>query len=130
MNVLFMGSEEQKSLRDLKEYAEANPVSLDDLLDQMNKERKPVGSMQEYTRHIPVNYKVVFSIEEQPKADVRHCSVSCDDKSPSIEAMKWILKELGYRYDFQSGQAKVYMEELPGGKKAMNVIEIKKMVDR
>jgi len=130
MSILFMGPEERESLRTLKEYAEANPISLDDLLDQMNGERKPVGSMQEYTRHIPVNYKVVFSIEEQPKADIRHCSVSCNGNTPSIEAMEWILKELGYRYDFQSGQSKVYTEDLGNGGKAINVMEIIKMVDQ
>jgi len=127
MTVLVMGGEEKEKLHSLKEYAEAHEVSLDDLFDQMNGHRPSVGTMPEYTRYIPDSFKVVYSIEQQPKADVRHCSISCKTKAPAIEAVDMIMKELGYENTLESGNCHVYLEDMDDGKKAVNVIEIIRM---
>lgn len=130
MTVLVMGAEEKEALKTLREYAEANPVSMDDLLDQMNGKRDSVGNMPEHTRYIPDSYKVVFSIEEQPPGPCRHLSVSCKSEIPAIEAVAMIASEIGFSVDLVRSSAKentgvhVYVEDIEDGKKAINIIEV------
>ena len=124
MTLLILGEGENEKLKTLKEYAEQHPVSLDDLFDQVNGERDSVGTMPEYTRHIPDGFKIVFSIEKQPPGDIRHMSVSCKKEAPPVEAVKLIIEKLGYKHQLESGKCHIYMEDVDDGVQAVNVIEI------
>lgn len=123
MTVLAIGPEEKEALRSLKEYAEANPMSMDDLLDIINGDIGNAGNFAEFTRHIPFGYRVVYSIEQQIPGDIRHLSVSCQKQAPSPEAVELIMKEMGFEEN-STGYTKTFTEDIGEGKIAINVVQL------
>lgn len=126
MRILIIDDATKKEIKRVVDFAEANPYSLDDLFDIKNKQKKCAGDSKDYTAYIPVGYKMVFSIEHQPKGAVRHLSVSVDKKGkmPNPEAVKEIMKEVGFFNQLEN--CLVDFEEFSPGYHAVNVIEYKK----
>lgn len=124
MNIL---SDKSKShLTALKNYAEANPISFDDLLDIRNGREPFIGDRPGHSCTIPAGFRVVFSIEYQPVKDsnefakTRHASFSIHDRVPHPDACKALMTELGFKKELED--CIVYYD--PGEIKAINVIEI------
>lgn len=121
MSVLVLGQEEKQILEDLREYAESHPMSMDDMLDIINGDSGAAGDFEEFTRNIPVGYRVVFSVEQQVPGDIRHLSVSCDGVAPSPEAVELIQKEVGFE---ESKPTQIFVEDIGDGQIAINVLQL------
>jgi hypothetical protein len=120
MSVLLIGTEEKESLKKLRENAERNEFSLDDLLDIMNKAEVPAGDRKGFSCILPVDVRVVFSIETHPGGKARHMSVSMKSgKLPMPELVGMILPELGYTTKMEECHVSIEEEE-----KAINVMEM------
>lgn len=122
MRPLIIGENEKRELLRIKYYAESNPFSVDNMLDIYNRSLPPIGENKKHVCVIPIDFRVVFSIETQKKGLARHVSISVPDinRSPSIEACDMIIKELGFKntVTFIAMKGGIYLE-----KNVVNIIE-------
>lgn len=125
MQILVLGDKFKKDLQSLKEHAEKNPYSMDDLLDVMNKSAPIPGDIPEFRRIIPIDIMVVFTIENQVKCDLRHCSISVKKKGvfPNPHIIQEIITELG----FKSPLKECHVTQDTGCDEAISIIEIIKI---
>lgn len=109
----------------LKEYAEKHPYSMDDLLDIYNKQKDVAGFDKNLRLELPFGYRIVYSIEEQPKGKVRHLSVSVSTpgKLPNPVVVDEIMNLLGYKYKLAEKKALAKLEEFAPGHEAINILE-------
>ena len=63
--IMIIGTDEKAELARIKQHAEKNPFTMDDILDVVNDPSKGAGNFDEFTCYIPESFKVVFSIEQQ-----------------------------------------------------------------
>ena len=111
---------EKETLKNLREHAEKNEFSLDDLMNIMNRTQPPAGDRKGFSCIIPVGVRIVHSIETHPGGKMRHMSVSLESgKLPMPELVNMILPELGFKNDM-SGECHVSIEEK---EKAINIME-------
>jgi hypothetical protein len=124
MRLLVIDSNIREKIAALVKYAEENPVSIDELLDTINKQAKPVGDFSQHTLNLPFGYRLVYSIEEQPKGRIRHLSMSVneDEKLPNIEVVKEVLKIIGFKNELENCMIK--LENISPKRQAVNVLEI------
>lgn len=128
MRPLILGEEQKETLLKLKQNAESNPLSFDDLLDIYNGHQPMVGDREGFSCIIPVGYRVCLSIEDQPKKDgsgfmkTRHMSVSVatEGKLPNPEACKMIMSELGFKKELHECIVDFDTES----KRAISIIEL------
>jgi len=121
---LIITPEIKEELLSLKEYAEKNTYSMDDLLDMYNKQKPVAGDVKEHVRYIPVGFRIVFSTENQIKGFIKHLSVSIDEDNvlPGIPAVQLIMKELGFENELED--CLISIEEISKTRKAISVIQI------
>ncbi len=124
MRMLIIGEEEKTELQRVRAYAEANHITSDDILDMINGVKPVPGDLPGYVCKIPTNYRIVFSIEEQSVAHVRHVSISLmdatDGKVANIHALRMILPLLG----FESDVAECKVAITPLHDTGINVIDV------
>jgi hypothetical protein len=128
MNAFIIGAEQKKELALLKEIAEANPFSAAAMKERIKGTWQP-GDDVLYTVYIPIDYKVVFTIETALERDnleishgmYRHLSVSIGSrkKTPHPAVVQEIMNELGFVHRLDSGQCQAWSE----GQGIINVIE-------
>lgn len=111
--VLVMGPDEKESIRKVKEFAESHVLNFDDLLDIKNGTEPFVGNREGHSCIIPINFRIVYSVEMHPKKvqpkngteyiklRVMSMSVPTEGKLPSVEAVKMVLPELGFTSKFE-----------------------------
>lgn len=105
------------SLHQLRLYAEANPYSMDDMLDLMNKQATIPGHIPERTRYM-LDHKIVFTIDWQPIGDTRHMSISRKDGTePNYSFIQFICEQLGF--ETEPKDCIVYKE----GENALSILE-------
>lgn len=121
---LIIGAAQKDKIKNLVDYAEKNIFSMDDLLDTVNKEMESAGDMDGFSIDLPVGFKVVYSIEQQPAGKVRHLSVSVDTpgRCPSPESIQVIMDEIGFKNTLL--KCKVGMEKIGENHEAVNVLEL------
>lgn len=115
MGLLIIDTDAKQRIAKLKTYAESNELSFDDLLDISNDPSKAVGYLKEHNCKLDMGYRVVFTIEQQPKFKAKHISISLNEKHPPLEAVELILEEFGFGNILD---AYIYAEE-----NAINIIE-------
>lgn len=102
MAVLVINEDVRAGLERLAEYANNNRYSFDELLDIKNKALDAPGLDPKFSCMVPIGYKVVFTVEEQPGAqgggmiNMRHMSMSTSAKgklpnSVTVQEIMWIL---------------------------------------
>jgi hypothetical protein len=93
-------------------------------LDIVNKQAPPPGDNKNFVVEIPVGYRVVYTIEDQPAGKVRHLSVSVDKagKVPSITAVQEIMRMIGFKGELN--ECKVDFERFSENQDAINVLEV------
>jgi hypothetical protein len=84
---------------------------------------QPAGDNDERSCVLPVNFRIVYSLEEHPCGWCHHISVSggAKGKVPSIAMVKMVMKEIGFKGDLKD-QHSVWMEDLDNGEKAVNIL--------
>jgi hypothetical protein len=81
----------------LKEFAEAHPISREELLRISKGKAKCVGDRDGYSLFLPTKYRLVYSIEYTPSADFKQ-TYKCRKMSISVAKMKgdkeqkWVSK--------------------------------------
>jgi hypothetical protein len=129
MQLFVMGPEAKEELALLKQTAEANPFSAAMMKQRIQGTWTP-GDHVKYTCYIPIDYKVVFTIETALEATnldnahgmYRQLSVSIEgrkDKTPHSIVVQEIMNELGFVNTLDSGKCQVWSER----KGVMNIIE-------
>ena len=112
-------------LRRIKANAEANPVSRETLKAMMEGMVDPVGDHEEYSCVLPVGFKIVYSIEEQPCGKCRHLSVRVqggrNNRVPNEHMVGMVMKELGFKREVREC-LKVWLDEEPV--KCVNVLDL------
>jgi hypothetical protein len=110
-------------LSSLKTYAESNPVTMDMMLDALN-DKVPLGDDAGRTILIPVGYLISFTIEQQNPGNVRHLSMSVQEKGklPNEHAVQEIMNHLGFEKELK--KCMVRLEEFEPGHEAINVMEL------
>lgn len=123
MRPLVINNDIKEQINKLVAHAEKNPFSMDDLLDAYNKQAPVAGDYAEFTIHIPVGYRVVYSIEKQKK-DVRHISISVDAEGvlPHVLVVEAIIKLFGFKNELID--CKVGLEDCWPNKQAISVLEV------
>lgn len=143
MRALIIGHEEKEKLAALKKHAEQNEMSMDDMLDLMSGAVSPAGDRPGFSCIIPTDFRVVFTVEAQPRGRARHVSISVpeENKVPSPESCDLIMMHLGFKKSLLDmmkkglaakalGQDEVWEKATAGfhvyieKDKAINVIEI------
>jgi hypothetical protein len=120
MRPLLIDDATRTKLEQVKAHAAANPFSIDDMRELMTGRQVPAGDREGFSFEIPVGFRVVYTVEDHPSGRFKHISISVDDPkvAPSPEAVKYIMKEMGFEFSLE--QCKVYIEEpIP----AVNVLE-------
>jgi hypothetical protein len=101
MRPLIIGPEEKEKIEQLKNFAELNRISVDDLLDIYNRREPPVGDRVGFSCMIPMGYRIVFCIEHQVQGWARHLSVSVNPRKKgrmaSPAAVEEFMKLLGFQ---------------------------------
>jgi hypothetical protein len=94
--VLSIGNEERAILKKLKEHAEANIVPEENLNN-----REAVGVDDNYVAKIPADFRVVFSLEQQPLGLMRHLSLSVSrpGRIPHLMSLQMIAENFDFRTD-------------------------------
>ena len=77
----------------VKKYANEHPFTKEDLEAIMGRYKKSAGANDNFIVIIPVDYKVVYSIEHQPFGPAKHISMSVTGEGnwPNLVAVNEIL---------------------------------------
>ena len=125
-HLLVLGDDERAALRALQNRAEAAPISMPDLAEQL---KTPAGKdahraqMTAQSVMLPDGIIVCFSVEDgDPCGRARHMSISLDseDKVPHPYVVEIIMAELGFVARLR--HSAVWLEDLAQGK-AVNVVQ-------
>ena len=122
--VLLIGDMERTAIKNLMFYAENNKLSYDKMKKIMARKMPPPGDNEKYVITIPLNFRIVFTIEQHPGGWFKHLSVSIPNKNkaPHPNAVEMIMAE------FEMGDLNarpgnsVYIEEIGNGYKAINIL--------
>jgi hypothetical protein len=94
-------------------------------MQAMMEGRVPVaGDNEQRTCFLPINFKIVYSLEEHPNGTwCHHLSVSggAKGKVPSVPMIEMVMAEIGFKSNI-GNQYRVWLEELDDGEKAVNVL--------
>ena len=100
-HLLIIGAESLADIARLIAHAEKHPFTLAELKRQILAEEPPVGDDPAFVCHLPVGFRIVFSIEEQPGIGwCRHIFISVKGVKgamPSREAVAEIMGHFGFR---------------------------------
>lgn len=112
--MLLIGELEREAIRKLMYYAENNKIHYDNLKKMADGKIPPAGDNPNFSITIPLDYRIVFTIEEQMLGWTKHLSISVPEKGkyPSPESVDMICKEFGIN-DFmgQGFRGTTYFEE-------------------
>lgn len=90
-------------IREVKAYAEAHKCGIHELFHRIKHKTQPIGTDTGFCVEIPMDYRVVYSIEEQPEPHgwCHHLSMSVGAKgrAPNEHALLLIAQEFGCRID-------------------------------
>jgi hypothetical protein len=123
MRAMIITDEVQARIKEVMRYAEKHIFSMDDMLDIMNKQREPPGNDPNHVVHIPIGYKVVFTMDNQNIGICKHISISVDrpDKLPNPIVVENILQEFGIWTPLED--LVISFEDLTHGYQAITVVE-------
>ncbi len=123
--LLIIGPEERDKLQRLKEFAETNPLSMQDLQATIAGTKPPVGDDVRFVVYVPNGYRVVYSIEEQKPGKYRHCSISVSEKGkfPNPIAFNELIKLLGFKYQLLESNLSENMPYIHLEPNAINILE-------
>lgn len=96
MAALLIGAEEKVRIKSLKDFAQANVISNEELMRRSNGFGEPIGDDPNYRITLPVGFRVVFTHEMQKAREARHISISHKGRLPPPSAVNMIIEEFGF----------------------------------
>jgi hypothetical protein len=124
---LVINAEILADIKRVVDYAEAHRYSIHDVFKMMGgrDSMPPPGDDPGHVCNIPVEFRCVFSIEQQPMGWCRHLSVSVsgDGNNPNPVPVFVIAEAFGFgKEPWKSSH--VSTEKIPGNRLAINVIQL------
>jgi len=126
MAALLIGTDEKAQIKELKEFAEANVISFENLMKLANGFGQPIGDNPNFVAEFPIGFRVVFSYEMQKVRKTKHISITHKGRLPPIPAVNMLLEEFGFLHkveDLKNSEdqtAFIWIEEEVN---AVNVVE-------
>ena len=99
-------------------FAEAHRIDISTMQAMVDGDVKPPGDNMNFTCVIPIGYRCVFTVEQQPAPLnwCRHLSVSViNGPAPGEHAVNMLLKEFGMNCAIEPEQFKKLEPEFKGG---------------
>lgn len=127
LEILLMDGELTSRIAKLILHAEANPFDFD-TMKHASENKLPIipEGCDDFEIILPLDIRVVYTVEEHPKGICKHISISQDMDSPSNDNLLVILNHFGFNTNLKDSKAYAYIENciVDGVKcKAVNVIE-------
>ena len=98
MRALIIDEKSRVDINKLIDFSKIHQYKIDDLKKVMEGLQEPAGNCPDHVIHLPEGFRVVYSIEEQPKGLCHHLSISVDGNLyPSEVAVQEIMKEFGIK---------------------------------
>lgn len=125
MRMLIVDSLLKEQIKELIEFAEENPLTMDDLLDIKNGAEPAPGDRKGYSFGTSTGFKIVYTIEKQVPGDCRHLSVSVDKDNafPNPEAVQELMSLFGFKGKFKD--CNVFLEKYAENRGAVNIVQLK-----
>jgi hypothetical protein len=126
MSVFMIDDDGIAALKALREKAEANPLTEQDMRAMMERVQagdfEPHQRLRDQTISLPYGYTVTFTVEWQPIGICRHVSMaSRPHRMPIPAAMDMMIEHLG----FKEGNARdTWAEHLSDDRIANNLVEL------
>jgi hypothetical protein len=87
-------------IEEVKIFSREHPMGIDELKQAIMRKTSQAGDRFEHIVEIPVDYRLVYNIEEQPDANLyHHLSISCKNgkiPSPALVTDLMSLFDMGY----------------------------------
>lgn len=124
MKIQIIDYDLKGEIKKLVDFAEANPFTMDDMLDVMNGHELSAGDREGHYLNTPFGIRIVYSIEIQNKGKIRHLSVSINkDKAfPPPSITMEIMKLIGFKNELYD--CMVEIEKISETRGAINIWEI------
>jgi hypothetical protein len=121
-SILILDDKSRNNLKDLKDYAEENPIDLERMKKIVALESPPIGDDEAHVVHLPLSIRVVYSLEQHINALCKHLSVSSvrQEEPPGPDLVQMIANELDFG-DIRK-ESVAYFEDFGTGK-AVNIIK-------
>lgn len=119
---LVISPEVQAAVDKVKAYAQEHPFNVHDIHRLLAHPENAHGNTPGFVVVIPLGYRCVFTIEQQPHGWMRHVSVSVGAKGriPSVPALIEILKMFGFKKPLYDCVVHVMEEQVD----SVNVLEL------
>lgn len=122
-----MDDELNSKIADLILYAEANPFDFD-TMKHASANRLPIipKDCKDFEIDLPLDIRVVFTVEEHPIGICKHISISQNHDIPTNNDLFTVLNHFGFVTTLRDNKAYAYVENcIVNGQecKAVNVIE-------
>jgi hypothetical protein len=134
VSALVLTKSVKEAIAKVVAFAEKHPITLEELM-LCAKTGVPIGNQEMRTIDIPMNFRVTYTIEQQPRpmSWCKHISISLlmprnpTKDMPSVEAVTFIMQEFGMTTPIDRRTHHLAIENVVGpendGKKAVNVLE-------
>ncbi len=118
---LFIDDDVRENVNKVIAHAMEHVITIDNMLDIRNG-APPPGDVNGYSIEIPIGFRCVFTIEDQPDGKMRHLSVSIPhrDLMPNPSAVELIMDLFGFVGGFE--ECHVWKEDT-GKRNALNVLQ-------
>lgn len=122
MRPLIISDVEEKEIVRVVAYAREHVISTQALYDIRDGRRASPDMQEEFTCFIPIGFKCVFTLDQQPHFLARHLRVSVDVEGhwPSHEAVDLLAKEFGFQHPVASEKVIGYTED---ESRTVNILE-------
>lgn len=126
MSVLAFTPEVDEAIARCVEHAKSHVISWPELQARATGAIKDaVGDDPDFVVDIPVGYRACFSYEMQRGIKCRHLSISVGrrGKLPHEQAVHELCKRFGFTEGLKGPNVTIWLENLPDGYSAINVLE-------
>lgn len=127
LEILLMDDELTSRMARLILHAEANPFEFE-VMKHASANRLPIipEGCKDFEIELPLDIRVVFTVEEHPRGICKHISVSQNGDTPPHDNLFVILRHFGFNTTLRDNKAYAYIEScVVNGQncRAVNVIE-------
>jgi len=131
MRPLMIGEAEEREIVRVVAYAREHVISTQALYDIRDGQRAPPSEDEAFTCFIPVGFKCVFTLEQQPHFLARHLQVNVETEGhwPSREAVDTLAKEFGFQHPVASEKVIGYTEDETRTVNILEPVEFEAMVE-
>jgi len=117
-----------ESIREIVDFAEANPLGVDDILDMMNGLKPVAGNTKGYYLIDRFGTKIVYTIDLMPDFTLRHLSISMNNGKTMPHPV--ILQELIHLFGFKSKLENCIIEvEKRGNEPFVGILNIAEKIE-